>query len=101
MTLPKWRIHAAHILVNSRELAEQCIAWIEESDPSVQQQCFMNLAGMHSLCKSFETGGDIGWFGPGELDKPFEQALCRLKPGQWYNKVVETPAGFHVVARIQ
>ena len=95
-----WRIKAAHILVDTEQLAQQCIDWINESDPEVQQQCFMNLAGMHSKCSSLTRGGELDEFGPGEMHKTFETAVCKLRPGQWVSKPVETPFGWHVIARI-
>jgi peptidyl-prolyl cis-trans isomerase C len=95
-----WRIKAAHILVDTEAMAQQCIDWIEESDPQVKNQCFMNLAGMHSRCSSSLQGGELPEFGPGDMHKTFEQAVCRLRPGTWTQKPVPTPFGWHVIARI-
>lgn len=96
----QWRIRAGHILVDTEQLAQQCIDWINESEPDRQHQCFMNLAGMHSRCSSFMQGGELPEFGPGEMHRTFEQAVCRLRPGQWTQRPIETPFGWHVIARI-
>lgn len=45
---------------------------------------------------SAEAGGDIGTFGPGEMVRPFEQAVMALEPGE-ISEVVETPMGLHII----
>ena len=62
---------------------------------------FAELAKEHSDDKgSGARGGDLGQFRPGQMVKPFTDAVLMLKPGE-ISSVVETPFGFHVIRRSQ
>jgi len=45
---------------------------------------------------SAANGGDLGYFSPGEMVRPFEDAVRSMEPGQ-VSEVVETPMGLHLI----
>mmetsp|Transcript_56096 Transcript_56096/g.82050 ORF Transcript_56096/g.82050 Transcript_56096/m.82050 type:complete len:116 (+) Transcript_56096:45-392(+) len=50
---------------------------------------FAGLASVHSDCSSARNGGDLGPFGPGQMQRPFEEATFALQIGEM-SDVVDT-----------
>jgi peptidyl-prolyl cis-trans isomerase D len=82
---------ASHILVKTKEDAERIVAELKKSPGR-----FPEIAKKESQdTGSAEKGGDLGWFGPGSMVKPFEDAVFAMKQGE--TRVVQSEFGYHVV----
>jgi peptidyl-prolyl cis-trans isomerase C len=86
----EWR--ASHILVKDRGLAQQVHKRLKSGAR------FEALAREFSTCPSKSKGGDLGWFGPGKMVKPFEEALVKLRRGQT-SGLVRTQFGYHIIKK--
>ena len=87
---PSMEFSAAHILVTSEEEAQTIKEELEGGAD------FAALAKEKSTGPSGPNGGDLGWFGPGMMVQPFEEAVLALKPGE-ISDPVETQFGWHVI----
>ena len=86
----EWR--ASHILVNDRELGNLVIKKLRSGGN------FSALAKEHSTCPSKSKGGDLGWFGPGQMVREFEDAVKKMRTGGTSN-LIRTKFGFHVIKK--
>ena len=83
--------NASHILVKNNEEARAIIKKINNKAK------FSELAKTHSTGPSGKNGGNLGWFGPGQMVKEFEQATFSLKKGEISQEPVKTKFGFHII----
>ncbi|RJQ50488.1 MAG: peptidylprolyl isomerase [Nitrospiraceae bacterium] len=85
------KIRASHILVDTEEQAKKIHARIKKGES------FSKLAQSLSKDKgSAVKGGDLGYFGRGQMVPEFEQAVLRLKIGET-SEAVKTRFGFHII----
>eukprot|EP00640_Fibrocapsa_japonica_P002568 CAMPEP_0113946730 /NCGR_PEP_ID=MMETSP1339-20121228/59808_1 /TAXON_ID=94617 /ORGANISM="Fibrocapsa japonica" /LENGTH=256 /DNA_ID=CAMNT_0000952965 /DNA_START=222 /DNA_END=992 /DNA_ORIENTATION=+ /assembly_acc=CAM_ASM_000762 len=83
-------VRASHILVKTEEEADKILAQLKDGGD------FAELAGSHSQCPSKEKGGDLGWFGRGQMVPEFENAC--FEGGKIGEPVkVSTQFGWHVL----
>ena len=61
---------------------------------------FGALAKEYSEGPSGPKGGDLGFFGRGQMVKPFEETVFTMKPGQ-VSGMVETRFGYHLIMVIE
>lgn len=83
-------IKASHILV---ETEQEAIGLKEEF---LAGKPFEELATEHSKCPSKRDGGDLGYFGRGQMVKEFETAAFDLKVGE-ISDPVKTNFGWHLI----
>lgn len=92
--LPKSEeVSARHILVKTEEEAK---AIIEELDGGAD---FVVLAKSKSTGPSGPNGGDLGYFGKGQMVPEFEAAVFALEKGQYTKVPVQTQFGWHVIKK--
>lgn len=82
--------NASHILVNTKEEAEELVKALEGGAD------FATLAKEKSTGPSGPKGGELGWFGPSMMVPPFEDAVKQLEAGK-ISGPVETQFGWHVI----
>jgi peptidyl-prolyl cis-trans isomerase C len=83
--------HARHILVESKTAAESLIRELKSGGD------FAKLAEKESKDPSGKNGGDLGWFTPDTMVKPFADALLTLEKGQTTQEPVQSQFGWHVI----
>lgn len=93
--LPKLEYHARHILVATEPFAQKVVERLEKGDK------FDDVAKKESMDSSKDNGGDLGWFTPDRMVKPFADAVVSLKPGEYTHKPVQTQYGWHVIQLVE
>ncbi len=97
------QVHARHILIRAdasapeadkqkaKAKAEDLLARAKKGED------FAKLASENSDDPGSKTqGGDLSWFGRGQMVEPFDKAVFALQPNQ-LSSVVETQFGYHVI----
>jgi len=84
------KVKASHILVKEEAEAKQILLKVKAGDD------FAKLAKTYSICPSGNNGGDLGYFGKGDMVKPFEDACFKAKKGDVVGPV-KTQFGWHVI----
>ncbi|ACO70162.1 predicted protein [Micromonas commoda] len=59
---------------------------------------FADLAAKVSDCSSAKHGGDLGFFGPGKMQKAFEDGAFALQVGEM-SGVIDSDSGVHIILR--
>ena len=84
-------VNASHILVKTKNEAVSIINKLKSKSQ------FSDLAKTFSIGPSGKNGGNLGWFGPGQMVKEFEKAAFLIEKGNISQKPIKTKFGFHVI----
>ena len=84
------QIRASHILVKSEQEAQAVLDQLKKGGN------FEELAKTKSADTSAAKGGDLGWFGKGNMVPAFEKAAFNLKEGQ-LSGIVKSDFGYHII----
>ena len=84
------KAQVSQILVRSEKEAREILAQLKDGKD------FAGLARTKSVSPDASRGGDIGYFGRGEMLPEFEKAAFSLKKGQ-ISKVIKSPFGYHIL----
>jgi peptidyl-prolyl cis-trans isomerase C len=83
-------VHARHILVETKEAADKVVADLKAGGS------FEDLA-KQSKDPSGQNGGDLGFFGKGQMVPEFEAAAFALEPGSFTEEPIQSQFGWHVI----
>lgn len=86
----KTEVKASHILVEDEETAQEVQKKLDDGGD------FGELAKEYSTDGSSENGGDLGWFGPGQMVAEFEEKAYELEKDS-VSEPVETQFGYHII----
>ena len=87
---PPREFNASHILLESEAEARDVLGELEAGAD------FAELAMERSAGPSGPNGGDLGWFGTGQMVPEFENAVAGLDKGQ-VSGPVQTQFGWHII----
>lgn len=90
-----WR--EENITRTKEEAIETLRGYIEMIETN--QTTFEELATKYSDCSSAKRGGDLGFFGRNQMQKPFEEAAFNLEIGEM-SSIVDTDSGVHIIKRL-
>lgn len=89
---PVNEVHARHILVKTKEEADAIIKKLDAGED------FQKLANENTTDPSGKTsGGDLGYFGPGQMVPEFDKAANALEVGAYTKEPVQTQFGWHII----
>ncbi|WVN85470.1 uncharacterized protein L203_100616 [Cryptococcus depauperatus CBS 7841] len=94
-----WRNDHITISVDEAQaIIEKHIAYLQSLPAAELAEEFAKIASTESDCSSAKKGGDLGWFGKGQMQKLFEDATLATPIGE-ISGIVKTDSGVHVILR--
>jgi parvulin-like peptidyl-prolyl isomerase len=95
--MEKESVHARHILVKTQEEANKIIAELKGLHGAKLQNKFIELAKSKSTGPSGPRGGDLGYFGKGQMVPEFEKVAFNMQKGTVTLQPVKTQFGYHII----
>ena len=83
-------VRASHLLVKTEEEAAKL------REEILAGKDFAEVAAKVSMCPSGRDGGDLGFFGKGQMVKEFEDACFSMEVGEVSNPI-KTQFGYHLI----
>ncbi len=90
----KEEIRVRHILVETEEKAKEIISSLDEGED------FESVAKRESIGPSKDSGGDLGYFGRGQMVPSFEEAAFKLEQGVYTSIPIKTKFGWHIILSV-
>lgn len=97
------QVHARHILISADQSGGERADAIAKARADSLLSALRAGADFAEVAKAYSqdpgsgrNGGDLGWFGHGQMVKPFEEAAFALEPGQ-ISQLVKTQFGYHII----
>ncbi|GAB6926069.1 hypothetical protein JCM10914A_00520 [Paenibacillus sp. JCM 10914] len=84
------QVRASHILVETEEEAKEIVQQLKDGAD------FAQIASEKNQDATKDTGGDLDFFGRGEMDPAFEEAAFSMKKDE-ISDPVKTSFGYHVI----
>jgi peptidyl-prolyl cis-trans isomerase C len=88
---PQEEVRARHILVASEKAAQEVLAELRKGAD------FAAVARAKSTDGSARDGGDLGYFGRGDMVAEFSEAAFAMKPGEVSKAPIQSQFGWHVI----
>ncbi|MCL4329679.1 MAG: peptidylprolyl isomerase [Candidatus Thermoplasmatota archaeon] len=88
------KIRCSHILVEKENTAREVVEKLGKGER------FSKVAMQYSIDGTRKKGGDLGFFGRGQMVKEFEKAAFSLNKGE-ISGIVRTQFGFHIIMRTE
>ncbi len=95
--MQKEQVKARHILVKSEKEAKNIINQLKNLHGKQLKEKFIQLAKEKSTGPSGPRGGDLGYFGRGQMVPEFENAAFNMKVGTITKTPVKTQFGYHII----
>lgn len=93
---------ASHILINFEDESDAAKTKAKTEATRILNEIkrgadFAEMARMYGTDGTASRGGDLGWFGAGQMVEPFENAVFEATKKGLLNNVVETQFGYHII----